>query len=776
MNTFTLTQRRFSAIIFAVVAAIALFLSAYPASIFATGDYLEEKPKVDICHWAESGMYTFNQVDLESVGPMGNGVDIHPNDIVPPFDMYNNHHDFEQNWDHDSEKIWENHCYKAKITVDKIIVGTTTVEASDFQLKVDDEVVQDEEWKEFSAGTYMVTETPKDGISDNYTQTFSGDCNENGEIILAYGEHKTCAITNDYTPITGMITVEKVFAGAETDDTAGYFGFAINAGDTIQFEEDGSNDVVVDLSEAPYTIIEVEENGVGYETTYDNCSHVESGSICVITNTYEEDPEPVVTIVAEKIVCTDESELPNYGKGGPDMTETTATDWVTVHDTCSFQSGWEFEWGPQSAFDAGDTATGTAGDPWTTFGPTDGNGKTMTTLSEEELGGNPNLWFREILQDGYVPFTHESDPSNDTQESAEVYCHTDVLNFDNRDRIDGVQLGETYYCIAWNSPVLVEPQTYRIDGHKFGLGSDFIEFLSGWTITASNTATTEEMSTTTDSEGYYYFDVTEGVWDVSETMEVNWQQVSVEQNDVAVETDAGVEKCSFDVTSQSEGGYQCDFTNERVQDPVDVCTNLDGDQLSLPEGYEFVDEGICEPIPEVVLGCTDSSALNYNPEATEGNVDADKCEYKRSRSSSSGSKRLSLVAPTPLVVGVTKVTPNVCPILTEYMQMGASNNRWEVMKLQMFLNIFVSPNPITGNFGIITDTNVKTFQEKYHDDIITPWYDKGIVSHHEPTGFVYKTTLWKINSIVCPDYDEYPNFEGEDLTTNIDLNLPAVKD
>jgi hypothetical protein len=99
----------------------------------------------------------------------------------------------------------------------------------------------------------------------------------------------------------------------------------------------------------------------------------------------------------------------------------------------------------------------------------------------------------------------------------------------------------------------------------------------------------------------------------------------------------------------------------------------------------------------------------------------------------------------------------------------------------MFLNIFKdlfggTENPVTGNFGIITDTNVKLFQETYKAEILEPWFNQGIVGHTKPTGFVYKTTLWKINDIVCPDTAVLPDFTGETLQSNVDLNARAVQD
>jgi len=84
----------------------------------------------------------------------------------------------------------------------------------------------------------------------------------------------------------------------------------------------------------------------------------------------------------------------------------------------------------------------------------------------------------------------------------------------------------------------------------------------------------------------------------------------------------------------------------------------------------------------------------------------------------------------------------------------------EVMKLQAFLNIFKdtfggTENPMTGTFGTITDANVRAFQETYRSQVLDPWAEGGI--DLQPTGFVYLTTQWKINDIVCPGDVPFPN-------------------
>ena len=98
------------------------------------------------------------------------------------------------------------------------------------------------------------------------------------------------------------------------------------------------------------------------------------------------------------------------------------------------------------------------------------------------------------------------------------------------------------------------------------------------------------------------------------------------------------------------------------------------------------------------------------------------------------------------------------------MQIGAPNDRLSVIKLQLFLWLVMGyDNPITGVFDDTTDANVKAFQAQYSAEVLQPWYDAGIVSHTNPTGFVYLTTLWKINDVMCPGMVAFPSLAEETL-------------
>ncbi len=219
--------------------------------------------------------------------------------------------------------------------------------------------------------------------------------------------------------------------------------------------DEDSEDEDDDSDDEEHHVTDVCPNLEGNQSVVPEGYELNSDDQCV---TVEDPSSDVATIVAHKIVCTDEADLPNWGaEGGPDITSTTATDWVEEHSSCSLESGWDFEWVLDSeAVDPGDTLTGVAGLPWKTFGPTDVNGMTSVTLTESDLGDESKIWMREVLKDGYIPFTYESAPDNSDDVSAEFYCHTDAINYDNFEWIEGITQDHTYNCVAWNVPKVTD--------------------------------------------------------------------------------------------------------------------------------------------------------------------------------------------------------------------------------------------------------------------------------------------------------------------------------
>jgi uncharacterized repeat protein (TIGR01451 family) len=158
-------------------------------------------------------------------------------------------------------------------------------------------------------------------------------------------------------------------------------------------------------------------------------------------------PATAATVIATKIVCPATASLPDLSASGQTITSSTASAFLSAHPECRLTSGWDFQWGYSTVTDPGGNFIGEAPSStgWHTFGPTGQNGLASVLISD--LQNTPNLWVREVLQSGYLSFSYP--PINSTT-SAEMFCHRDVLNYDNYDRVDGPVAGGTYYCVAWN--------------------------------------------------------------------------------------------------------------------------------------------------------------------------------------------------------------------------------------------------------------------------------------------------------------------------------------
>ena len=126
-----------------------------------------------------------------------------------------------------------------------------------------------------------------------------------------------------------------------------------------------------------------------------------------------------------------------------------------------------------------------------------------------------------------------------------------------------------------------------------------------------------------------------------------------------------------------------------------------------------------------------------------------------------GSRRIHTQVPQGEVLGIATIaTSSSCGLyLREYMKRGSVTNPWEVKKLQLFLNAQGIDTPITGIFDVVTDASVRTYQTRESDDILKPWVTAGYMEQAEATGYVYKTTRWKINTTVCSQSEQYPEIK-----------------
>jgi hypothetical protein len=154
----------------------------------------------------------------------------------------------------------------------------------------------------------------------------------------------------------------------------------------------------------------------------------------------------VVKLSITKIVCEDESSLPNGNF--QEITADTASTFLSQNPTCAPAEDWKFQYSLVEVAGAEDNA-GELDSPWITTDKTNSNGNVIVTLPENSVRYQNAVLVREVWSPGYIPFTGE----NGSDISAELYCHTDINYYDNLEWISDAKVEDTYHCVAWNVPV-----------------------------------------------------------------------------------------------------------------------------------------------------------------------------------------------------------------------------------------------------------------------------------------------------------------------------------
>jgi hypothetical protein len=134
------------------------------------------------------------------------------------------------------------------------------------------------------AGDYTITET---GGPAGYTLSYSGDCDAEGKVSIAIGQHKTCTLTNNDDP-AHLIVIKKVTNDNGGDAVPGDFTMKINGvtvvgGDSFA----GADGQGVSREVYPGNFNVTETGPAGYAGTFEGCT----GSIalgetktCTVTN------------------------------------------------------------------------------------------------------------------------------------------------------------------------------------------------------------------------------------------------------------------------------------------------------------------------------------------------------------------------------------------------------------------------------------------------------------------------------------------------------------
>ncbi len=179
------------------------------------------------------------------------------------------------------------------------------------------------------------------------------------------------------------------------------------------------------------------------------------GVVATSSATEVETPEiDTVNVILTKIECANEANLPNLALMSTEVDSETVIEFLTVHPNCHRVSGWKFQYDTTGATNPGDNIIGEAGDPWMTTMSTDANGEVSFNVP---IDGVAEIRVREVMQPGYIGFTYGDANDNSIGYTAELYCGSDVTNFDNYDAISAPVAGETYHCVAWNAPIRTYP-------------------------------------------------------------------------------------------------------------------------------------------------------------------------------------------------------------------------------------------------------------------------------------------------------------------------------
>jgi len=411
----------------------------------ASSNFVNNDGKVRICHATDSAQNPYNSIEVDTSAIDGDGGNDHSNhtgpvfdpdvhnqqnrgwgDIVPPVPGVNDG----QNWSDEGIAFWLDNCgdepaprNAATVIAHKIVCDDEAKLPDDGYSSVGPDTAQD-----------FVNQNEGCDLEENWDYQYRLSGSSSPE-PTGYGELDGWeTFTNsEHIPLSGNTTIQLREVLPE-----GYIPF------TGQHSDDSvSAEFYCHTDAANYDNWEWVSSPKEGETYY-----------CVAWNV-----EKPVTVLGTKIVCDTEDRLPNWGNGqtGPaTIGATTADDWLAEDDNddhCD-KVAWDFEWKMDPTNNPGDN-TGPAGDGWTPF-----DAATGVELSPAQQGDSTRIWIREVWNDNYIPFTGQ----NTTQDvSAELYCGSDILNYDNWDFIDNPEPGQSYHCVAWN---VEQPDEFNIHAAK----------------------------------------------------------------------------------------------------------------------------------------------------------------------------------------------------------------------------------------------------------------------------------------------------------------------
>ena len=383
-----------------------------------------------------------------------------------------------------------------------------------------------------------------------------------------------------------------------------------------------------------------------------------------------------------------------------------------------------------------------------------------------EKGGDNAVATTSTDADGYFKFERELEPEEspndyfvmeefredwefdrvevdgEVQDDIMYGCRVPEFGHDSHEVMGVPQDPTSVQCDFYNQQV--EEETFTFYGYKYedesgeGERHEAMEALSGWEFQLIYTGGEDDQvfdSTTTDASGRYEFEITESSvpegaepadFYVVEVEQSNWTQTAIYgefMGDTAL-----IPECALPRGGRSHDGG--DVGVMVAEYPGELSEELRCDFLNTRDEVEEASE------PQQPAQRQSGNAANAV--------------------SATGAVAGAATSSEPEGEVLGEATRQCSPILNTYMRQGQAADRQQVLFLQAFLTGQGINTPMTGEFDSATDASVRAYQERHRAEILTPWFEAGLMSHENPTGYVYKLTRHKINDSICPGSEPMP--------------------
>ncbi len=157
-------------------------------------------------------------------------------------------------------------------------------------------------------------------------------------------------------------------------------------------------------------------------------------------------------------------------------------------------------------------STSTGNTNWTTYGGTFVADSNSTTISLADIGAPLSDSYGTLIDNVQLCLVRDPNGGGDDDDDEDVDTY----------RLQGYVWHDDNENQDWDSEFIPEQETTEL----------LEDPLAGWTVNITDGKTT--LSTTTDSEGYYYFEVPAGTWTITEVVQDGWGRTTQESHVVTV--------------------------------------------------------------------------------------------------------------------------------------------------------------------------------------------------------------------------------------------------